>query len=405
MKKIITGIIGSVLIGLMAGCNNQETDVNLDNNKDIESVISEIDDTFKEAKNGKYKNIQFDILEVDVPADAKIQSYTWDVHTDEEMSVSEKTEKWTTLGIEKIMGEINYEYLYDGGHHNPDAPDVITYEMLLDGTAQITAEEFDSLYYKDSTNNKKCELIMGYMSNFSAGAFGNIVGKPITFGYQSYLDYVDTYKVHRDNLDVTYKLADGEITIAQAIENAETYYNSIFPLFTENNVSMCVNYVEVYKFKDSDNYVLDMYIGFEYAGLRITEFKDALRKDGYDANKESREGLTTQVIMVETDKIDMGFGVFNCYEEPVAIEEYKEIVTLDGFLTAVSERLSDLGDVDFIAEYVGMEYQICSDLKEENAATYIVPYWSIKLKNPMDNKHVYVYAEVDTGEISSVITK
>mgnify|MGYP003291684097 CR=1 FL=1 len=134
------------------------------------------------------------------------------------------------------MGEINYEYLYDGGHNNPDAPDVITYEMLLDGTAQITAEEFDSLYYKDSTNNKKCELIKGCMSNFSAGAFGNIVGKPITFGYQSYLDYVDTYKVHRDNLDVTYKLADGEITIAQAIENAETYYNSIFPLFTSKTI-------------------------------------------------------------------------------------------------------------------------------------------------------------------------
>lgn len=404
MRKIITGIIGGVLICLMAGCNNQETDIDSDK-KDIESVISEIDDTFEDAKNGKYDNIQFDILEVDFPTKVKIASYTLDVHTDEEMSVSEKAEKWTTLGIEKIMGEINYEYLYDGGHHNPDEPDVITYEMLLDGTAQISAEEFDSLYYKDLTDNKKCELIKGYMSNFSAGAFGNIVGKPITFGYQSYLDYVDTYKVHSDNLDVTYKLADGEITIAQAIENAETYYNSIFPLFTKNNVSMCVNYVEVYKFKDSDNYVLDMYIGFEYAGLRITEFKDALRKDGYDANKESREGLTTQVIMVETDKIDMGFGVFNCYEEPVAVEEYKEIVTLDGFLTAVSERLSDLGDMDFIAEYVGMEYQICSDLKEEDVATYIVPYWSIKLRNPMDNKHVYVYAEVNTGEISSVITK
>ena len=404
MRKIITGIIGGVLICLMAGCNNQETDIDSDK-KDIESVISEIDDTFEDAKNGKYDNIQFDILEVDFPTKVKIASYTLDVHTDEEMSVSEKAEKWTTLGIEKIMGEINYEYLYDGGHHNPDAPDVITYAMLLDGTAQISAEEFDSLYYKDATNNKKCELIKGCMSNFSVGAFGNIVGKPITFGYQSYLDYVDTYKVYRDNLDVAYKLADGEITLAQAIENAETYYDSIFPLFTENNVSMCVNYVDVYKFKDSDNYVLDMHIVFEYAGLRITEFKDALRIDGYDANKESREGLMTQIIMVETDKIDMGFGVFNCYEEPEVVEEYKEIVTLDGFLTAVSERLSDLGDMDFIAEYVGMEYQICSDLKEENAATYIVPYWSIKLKNPMDNKHVYVYAKVDTGEISSVITK
>ena len=101
MRKIITRIIGGALICMMEGCNNQEADIDSDK-KDIESVIFEIDDTFEEAKNGKYGNIQFDILEVDFPTKVKIASYTLDVHTDEEMSVSEKAEKWTTLGIEKI---------------------------------------------------------------------------------------------------------------------------------------------------------------------------------------------------------------------------------------------------------------------------------------------------------------
>ena len=126
---------------------------------------------------------------------------------------------------------------------------------------------------------------------------------------------------------------------------------------------------------------------------------------GYDVNKESRDGLMMQVVMVETDIIDMGFGMFNCYEEPEIVEEYKEIITLDSFLTATSDYLSDVEHMDYIAEYVGMEYQICRDLNEDDMATYIVPYWSIKLRNPMDNKQVHIYAEVDSGEISYVITK
>lgn len=115
VKKVI---IAGVFIGLITGCNNQETDIIL-NKKDIETVISDIDNTFEEAKNGKYDNIQFDTLEVDFPDDAMIASYTWDIHTVEEMSVSEKAEKWTKLGVEKIIGNINYEYLYDGKHNNP----------------------------------------------------------------------------------------------------------------------------------------------------------------------------------------------------------------------------------------------------------------------------------------------
>lgn len=63
------------------------------------------------------------------------------------------------------------------------------------------------------------------------------------------MELIKRYRIGMDDLSDKYKLLDKEVTVAEAVESAENYINSIYPYTGENGIKTKVYDVYVYKIK------------------------------------------------------------------------------------------------------------------------------------------------------------
>ena len=318
---------------------------------------------------------------------------------------AEVLDKCVTDIIPKLIGEFNKEYLYDSEAYDEFEEKELykaNYENKLSHTENYTT--LPNIYYKDPDMKKKLELFtISNEMNYSAGKIANILGINLLFGVQEEADLVKTYDVYQDDLSDTYKLLDKEVSVKEAVDAAETYWNNTFPLTTQNEIKSKVYKLYVFKFKKTGEYVFNLLRTSTYNGIMILSGVNGESVNGYEKNKLYGEetDIMSEGFMVESDKIDIYYGEYNNYTEPVAVKKYGNMLPFEEVIKAVSNKLADLPGEKFELNNAGLIFRVFFSKHEKEYDYYIVPSWEFVFRNPINEDEVKVFVDIETGEVKA----
>ena len=409
----------ALLACILAGCGNSKQQKEVEETKpQTKEEVAEVLDAEELAQIRKealeaFEKISFDNIdikckELDFPEIDELAVYGFDVVTLRNSGTpAEVLDKCVTDIIPKLIGEFNKEYLYDSEAYDEFEEKELykaNYENKLSHTENYTT--LPNIYYKDPDMKKKLELFtISNEMNYSAGKIANILGINLLFGVQEEADLVKTYDVYQDDLSDTYKLLDKEVSVKEAVDAAETYWNTTFPLTTQNEIKSKVYKVYVFKFKKTGEYVFNLLRTSEYKGIDILSMVNGEITTAFEKSELYGEetGVMSEGFMVESDKVDIYYGEYNNYTEPVAVKKYGNMLPFEEIIKAVSNKLADLPGEKFELNYAGLIFREFFSEHEKEYNYYFVPSWEFIFRNPINEDEVRVFVDVETGEVRARI--
>ncbi len=297
------------------------------------------------------------------------------------------------------------KYIYDGEELRKYEKEKdwynANYENKISKTKYTEAPEL--IYYRDPKTKRKSEIFTDTnIMNYAAGAINKILGGNYLFGLQEDMELIKRYRIGMDDLSDKYKLLDKEVTVAEAVESAENYINSIFPYTGENGIKTKVYDVYVYKIKNSGETVFKFNRTENYKGIDVQELINGQISFGEEENYGEETGIMSECFMIESGKIDVYYGEYNSYTVPKEITNYETILSLESVLNNVSKELSKLPGVNFEVNQIKMEYRMFNDKEDKSKndrAKYIVPFWKVDLLNPINNDAYVALVNVESGDV------
>ena len=399
---------------ILAGCGNSKQQKEVKETEpqtkevvlDAEELTQIRKDALEAFEKISFDNIDIKCKELDFPEIDELAVYGFDVVTLRNSGTpAEVLDKCVTDIIPKLIGEFNKEYLYDSEAYDEFEEKELykaNYENKLSHTENYTT--LPNIYYKDPDMKKKLELFtISNEMNYSAGKIANILGINLLFGVQEEADLVKTYDVYQDDLSDTYKLLDKEVSVKEAVDAAETYWNNTFPLTTQNEIKSKVYKVYVFKFKKTGEYVFNLLRTSTYNGIMILSGVNGESVNGYEKNKLYGEetDIMSEGFMVESDKIDIYYGEYNNYTEPVAVKKYGNMLPFEEVIKAVSNKLADLPGEKFELNNAGLIFRVFFSKHEKEYDYYIVPSWEFVFRNPINEDEVKFFVDIETGEVKA----
>ena len=206
-----------------------------------------------------------------------------------------------------------------------------------------------------------------------------------------YLDYVGTY--HRDST-VSFRLADREVPICEAVEYFEEYINGL-PYPKDANAKTVVLDVDVYHVT-GEIYGYNLITTKQYQGVDY----DQMKPGTYDFILSDYAPLGGYAFMVESKDVDLLYGYYRMESTENAVA-YEEVVGLESVAKRVSEEMSK--EVVFEVERIDMVYTRIPKKTEqgyvdiENPSEEGSPSWKFTLFNPNNSTRYFVYVDALTG--------
>ena len=404
---------------ILAGCGNSKQQKEVKETKpqtkeeaaevlDAEELVKIRKEALEAFEKISFDNIDVKCSELAFPKMDKLAVYGFNTVTLNDLGTPDEVlDKCMTEFIPKLIGEYDTDYLYDGNDIvglEPENYYKVNYDNALSHTENYTS--LPDVVYRDPEMRKKLELYTdcGIM-NYSAGKIGNIIGINLLFGVQDVAEFVKSYDIDNDDLSDTYKLLDKEITIKEAVEKAENYWDSLYPLTTVNDIKPKVFEVNVYRIKESGEYVFNLLRTDTYNGIEIQRAYNGEITNGYEKSElyGDETGVMSEGFMVESDKIDIFHGVYNNYTEPVELKVYGRMVSFEEAINIVSDKLTTLPGEKFELNYAGINYKEFFGGDERDYDYYIVPTWEFHFRNPINEDEVKVFVDIETGEVRARI--
>ena len=407
MKKrlIALGLALGVMLNTFSGCADEEGEIT---SKSIDKIQEDIDKEFEEAKNGKYENLVFECDGVDLP---EVESLS--ILKTKYMSMLDDTSVETAIEsslsvVAKLMDvdveKVNKEYLYDSSYGGIDLDKEPPCERNYNDMMTLIDEytECPHFYYYDKSTYQEMELMdQNATVHMSHGVISSYLGKYVFWNVAEHLEHVRSYNCTRDVMDDTYKLIDGEISVAEAKKQMEAYLDEHFPVGGEDTgIKNEIYYIDVYKVPDKDIYFMNGARTFSYAGV---PFKAVGNGTVGNACAAGEYGVMGECWMAEQGKLDIVMGMANVLEKPETVQELEEIIAFDEVLSKVSVYMS--GKTDFVISKVGIEYRMFINEEENSGEIIVKPYWAFYTTNKADKKYIKVYVDVQTGKIDTLSEK
>lgn len=388
---------------MLAGCGSK------DKNKS-EIIKNDFNEVRKEAqeiiKTAKYDNLDIKCDSVIFPETDKIATWWIDTIYLNEWKKPDELVNYIIDDITpELIGEIDKQYIYDGEELRKYEKEKdwynANYENKISKTKYTEAPEL--IYYRDPKTKRKSEIFTDTnIMNYAAGAINKILGGNYLFGLQDDMELIKRYRIGMDDLSDKYKLLDKEVTVAEAVESAENYINSIYPYTGENGIKTKVYDVYVYKIKNSGETVFKFNRTENYKGIDVQELINGQISFGEEENYGEETGIMSECFMIESGKIDVYYGEYNSYTVPKEITNYETILSLESVLNNVSKELSKLPGVNFEVNQIKMEYRMFNDKEDKSKndrAKYIVPFWKVDLLNPINNDAYVALVNVESGDV------
>ena len=357
-------------------------------------------------KTAKYDNLDIKCDSVIFPETDKIATWWIDtIYLNEWKKPDELVNYIIDDMTPELIGELDKQYIYDGEELRKYEEEKdwynANYENKISKTKYTEAPEL--IYYRDPKTKRKSEIFTDTnIMNYAAGAINKILGGNYLFGLQDDMELIKRYRIGMDDLSDKYKLLDKEVTVAEAVESAENYINSIYPYTGENGIKTKVYDVYVYKIKNSGETVFRFFRTENYKGIDVQELISGQISFGEEENYGEETGIMSECFMIESGKIDVYYGEYNSYTVPKEITNYETILSLESVLNNVSKELSKLPGVNFEVNQIKMEYRMFNDKEDKSKndrAKYIVPSWRVDLLNPVNNDAYVALVNVESGDV------
>ncbi len=197
------------------------------------------------------------------------------------------------------------------------------------------------------------------------------------------------------SLNDSYKSSSGEMTVGEAVQKTEDYFNKDFPLEPEKYVKYRV--FDGYAVKQEDGtYGFDFGMRREYKGMPCesawsgTSAYDG--KDSFDIMEAYLDG---------NGKVSFfnGFSRNNLVE---VTETYEKILPPETAMEYVAEKIGDATEYEVTA--MELSYTLEDKVEggiDEDRTEYGTPVWMIRAMNQSDGHETRFYVNVITGETKS----
>ncbi|MCM1167361.1 MAG: hypothetical protein NC299_16495 [Lachnospiraceae bacterium] len=186
--------------------------------------------------------------------------------------------------------------------------------------------------------------------------------------------------------DIKYKLADGEVSIGEAVR----YFTEEYPISLpfEDKPSYTVKYVDVYKLAE-DTYGYLLWVSKLHASVSF-ELEAEMVTDASAVNYYTVNG---QALMVRKNEIDV---TLHC--EPISNvkeigEPFSKIISLKEAADIVSQKLSQ----NVMFEVLSTEL-VYHGARDEAGTAHLKPTWEFRLYNENDALYYTVYVDAASGD-------
>ncbi|MBQ8626187.1 MAG: hypothetical protein IJ419_08505 [Agathobacter sp.] len=396
MKKIRVVALGFVALLLLSACGDDDINV-----KEFDSLYEEVQVTFDEIK-GNYKNLEFQIEDVDMPEGLEEVAIYRTQKNDfvADMEVQDAMELMVSEIFPKLLGvdKINLDCVYDVSSRTNLEDGSVTYDYYDDIMAKIDSyDELPLITYHDNANYIGVEFYPdGLNAHMNHGVINRMLGSNSAFAILGNFTAEKTYNCVTDDLSDSYMLLDGPKTVAEAQKEMEEYLNSVWPVYGEegNGFKHEIVLLQVGKFADREEYCFHAMKTLSYNGIKLRDFRDNIRLS-YDGMVEM--DFASQSFMCESNKVDVSVGLCNNFTTPELVKTMEELVPYAEVLDIVSTYMT--GDTTFKVDYAGLRYGL---FISDNVAGYtMVPFWQFEMVNPNDDSRIVVCVNLETGEVES----
>lgn len=194
------------------------------------------------------------------------------------------------------------------------------------------------------------------------------------------------------SLEDTYNTSTGEMSVKEAIQAVETYFNEEFPIEINNQIQYKVIKVWVLE-KENGEYAFEFGIRRAYKGVG---FEYAIPGTFAYGEKDSIDMITAYMEGKDNILFFNGLGIDRIVEET---ETYEKIISPEKALAYVSEKIGN----ESTYEITGMELSYTTIEIDGETITESTPVWMIFAINETTDQATRFYVDVITGEVSARI--
>lgn len=204
------------------------------------------------------------------------------------------------------------------------------------------------------------------------------------------LDSIAEYYTDRDSLSDVYELDNGSISIGDAVNFVENYWERCIPYDTAENVKKKVRRVEVFKLRNG-KHCYRFETTREFMGLMFEYGEPA--DNGAMPTSELETGFD---LMVETDNIDEFLGGGNGWKVEMSGEPSDRIVSMESALDKISYTIGKNSKYDI--KSIEMVYRQKIILLDEQLKG--IPCWKVRSRNLNNDTLTVFYVNLLDGQVS-----
>lgn len=342
-----------------------------DAKKDAQALISDMKN--KEYKNLVIKDIRPIVPDTDYVCDVNV-IYKGDNNPLTKQNIEEKIE-W----MKAFFGE-----------------DIDLKDTRIDSfegeTFQEYLDRFDESEYKKEEDQ---DFHMFYYIKDDEDKYGQVAshGLWIDTGFEGICPdfYPDTDKIYYaggSNLGDTYNTLSGKMSVQEAIDDVEKYFNENFPIDMNTPMKYKAFRVVVQK-EDNDCYSFLTYIRQSYNG---TLFESAY--EGNSAYGSNGYADLAKAVLIGKNNINF-FNSITLNRKVEESENTNVIISLDTALNSIANSIGE--NSQYKVKEIELGYSATDDM--ENNLISAKPVWIIYADNESDTRETRFYVDVRTGEV------
>lgn len=426
MKAKVISVVSILLIMCFSGCSNSENAI--DKTSDIQMItLSELSVNAESANDtlALYSNLKIsENIYIDTPKNiTQVYEYTSTVPLNVDMKKYYDDFKvmFEYLFPNHKLDE-NY-LLYRGGssdiEYNDDGTRSRDYNKVKDWEEKILSGKegcvnflYDEAWYQDMIEwkspvclelgnpvgygytviNKGKTIELSESKLFDENL--NTERYPTLNSYDpaDWLEYVETYS--RDSTQ-SFKLADKEMPINEAVDFFEKYINEL-PCPEDVNAKTVVIDVDVYEITENI-YGYYFLTTKEYQGVKFDHMRSGTQHSKFD----DYSATGGNAFMAESDDVDVVYGYYRLEENTLG-KSYKDIVDFETAAQIISEKMTN--SIVFDVQKIELVYTNKPSKTEEgfidivNPSSEIAPAWKFTLCNLNDTMLYVCYIDAIDGQ-------
>ena len=205
------------------------------------------------------------------------------------------------------------------------------------------------------------------------------------------LNSIAEYYTDRDSLSGIYELDNGSISIGEAVNFVENYWEKCIPYDTDKNVKKKVIKVDVFQMRNG-KHCLRFETTREFMGLKF-EYGEPVSNNGAMPSSEPDHGVA---VMVDIDDIDELLGGGNGYKVELTGETSDRMVSMESGLDKISDTIGNNSKYDI--ENIEMVYRrkIITLVYEFKG----IPCWKVRSRNLNNDTLTVFYVNLLDRKVS-----